>query len=191
MFKRNPEGKYTVIITKNDIQLFTHDNLRALAISTFIDFCLSLAEQNIENEVKKIRNYAALNRIDDTKVFVELKKAMEEKISYNYERINEKRGDLILLYAGILSGVVGISFATAATMNRKFIIEKLEMGSFEYGLIATVISAVPILLSPILIDGWLNPRYKENYEKLSLILSKIDQALLIPRIPEEEIIILS
>lgn len=191
MFTKNTHGKYAVIITKkNNIQLFTDDSLRSRVVSTFIDNCLCLAEENIENEVQKIRNWGVLNRIDETKIFDELKKEMEAKIDYYKERLNEKRGPSSDLFASILTGAAGASIATITFLNRKCIMQKLDLTSLQLEVLTAIISGFPLLFSAAFLTNWLSPQYKERYEKLSLILSKIDQSLMAPRIPEEEIIVL-
>lgn len=143
------------------------------------------------------RSHAALNKIDDIKLLRSLKQEVEEMVNYNRERKDKSRGADSDLNGGITwgsLGAVGITAAVAAILYPEPIAQRFNLNKngklFEFASIATACSVCSLLMSYWKLSKWFKPQYKEKYEKLSLILAKIDESLMTPRIPEEEVIIL-
>ena len=198
MFKRNGLGKFIAIVTKNNFEPHTQESLLSNAGAKLIQGCLKLTAENIENELKKTRTHAVLNRIDDIKILEQLKRNVEVKAHYCQERLNQKRGESTHFYTSAIFGGVGsmgIALATTAFLYSKSITQKLKLNdptSAKFGAaIAGLVSLGSLLMSYTSLAEWLNPHYKEKYEKLSLAIAQIDQSLKTKRIPEEEIIILN
>ncbi len=192
MFERSLEGNYTINISKYGFESCTYESLFSSIMNHYLDF----AEKNIEDEIKRIRNHAIFNKIDDVKLLEALKKALKEKASYYIDKIDEKRGPSEDLYAGILCGTLGIggiSVATAGMWYQKFLMEQYhfnELTQFRIATFAVLFAGCSSFISYIFLSNWLNPRCKERYEKLSLILSAIDQSLMKPLALEQEVIVL-
>ncbi len=197
MFKRNGAGKYIVIVTKNNVELFSQESLLSTVVSELTNNCLNLTQEGIVNTLRKTRTRAVLNRIDDLNFLEELKKKVEAQAQYYRERLDEKRGTSATLHTGVAFGGVsslGLCSAVSALLYNQSITTKLKLnspGSVKiYAGVGGVVSLIPLFLSYMAISEWLNPRYKEKYEKLLLVITKIDQSLKTKRIPEEEIITL-
>lgn len=197
MFKRNGVGKFIAIITKNNYERHSQEGLLSSVSSKLIQSCLRLTAEDIENRLKETRTHAVLNRIDDIKILEELKKNIETKANFCKERLNQKRGESANLYASAIFGgasTVGISLATTAFLYSKSIAQRLKLNdhvSVKFGAAAVgLISLGSLFMAYSSLAAWLNPQYKEKHEKLSLVIAQIDQSLKVPRVPEEEIIIL-
>ena len=197
MFKRNGLGKFTIIITKNNYEQYTQENLLSSTSTKFIQNCLNLTADNIENELKKTRTHAVLNGIDDIKILEGLKKNVEEKAYYCKERLNQEHGESASLYTSTLFGIVGsigMATSTAAFLYNKPLAQRLRINDqFAVKLSAAaagLLSLGSLFLSFTNLSEWLNPQYNQKYEKLSLVITKIDESLKTERAPEEEIVIL-
>lgn len=197
LFKRNTNGKYTIHITKKGFEPSTHKNRISNAFQNLKTNFLHLADENIEDEIQKVISYANLNNIYDIVLLTSFMQEAEEMAIYNRERQNKNRGSDSDLYAAIACGslgAIGITGAIAAILypnliTRKFNLKNKE-GLVKYASIAAGCSVCSLLLSYLNLSEWLNPRYKEKYEKLSLIASQLNHALIRAHIPEEEIIAL-
>ena len=195
--KRNGEGKFTVIITENKIDLFSPESLVSDTVKKLENYKENLTEAEIENELKKARTRAVLNRVDDIKILEDIKENIEQKVQYFKERIHQKRGPSSYLGASALCGtgsMLGVSMATAVLLYPDLQAQRYKLSNSvcvkAAAVIAAAISIGSSLASYVFFAEWLDPKYKEKYEKLSLVIPKIDEALLVQRVPEEEIIIL-
>ena len=196
MFKRTAQGKYTIVVSKYGPMFFSKEGLYSYASTNLGDNCLSLTEESVEAEIKKIRSYAALNKIEDTKLLEELKKDFEEKINYNAEMIHEMRGSAADLNNSICWGALGsvsLTAAAASILYRKSVEKNFNAPDhvpLGIACLAAAASGYSYFKFCKSLSEWFNPRYEEKCQKLSFILGKIDQSLATPRISEEEITVL-
>lgn len=197
LFERKKSGKYYVIITQNNVALCTLESLLSNIELEFTNNLLKLTDSGIEDEIKRARTCAVLNRIDDVKILEELREKVEAQAQYYKERLDEKRGEPAFLYTGAAFGGVGtlglcsaaIALFKSHSVAIKFGIK--NSGSVKIGAgVGGVVSSISLFVSYMAISEWLNPLYKEKYDKLQLVSLKIDQSLKSKRIPEEEVIIL-
>lgn len=193
-FTRNNNGKYTVIISAKGPQYFSHESLQAHAISTMVDHCLMLPENEIMNKLTELSSIAYLNNIDSAPIFEELKRTIESTINDYSTKLEEKRGPSSELNMGITCASMGagsIGLTAAAIVYRNFLTQRFRLNEEAPFVIATFLAAGAGLFSHIsyrYISDWLNPQYKERYQKLALILPSVEQVLTTPPNPEAQII---
>lgn len=191
-FKRRGRGTFKIIISSYEVKYFNQAELALTAYNYFYGRCTNLKEVDIDAKIKEIRAYAALNFIDEKAVFDNIKKNLEEKVNFHQQRLEEKR-DIDSLYVffakwgisatGLLATYV--LFVNEQTLTTTF---KAEEGFIKLlSCITAAASTLPAIFSYSDFYNWKNPRHKEKYESLSLIISRIDHALAVERVPEEQI----
>lgn len=196
LFKRNPKGKYTIHITKNGFETSRNKNKISNAFQNLQKNFLHLSEKNIEDEIQDLVAYVNFNNIHDIILLSSLKRKIAKMAMYNKEKQSQNRGCNSDLYAAMslgTLGAIGVTAVTAAIISPNLINQKLDIKNkkdlFKSASIVAGCSACSLLLSYLNLSEWLNPRYKEKYEKLSIIDFHLDQALMAAHIPEEEIIL--
>lgn len=197
LFKRNAAGKYTVIHTKNGPQSYTYESLLNNTITTFVDNCLTLPNEDIQSELNQVNAAAFLNKINNSKILEELKKSIANKIANYKDKVEEKRGpasDWNTSAALGSLGAAGISAAAAVVKYRNILTEKYKLLNeptpFLIAAGLTACSGYLLYDSYKHASRWLNPQFKEKHQKLSSILSRVEQALVSPQPADAQIITL-
>lgn len=192
MFKRNGSGRVTIIITKDEIDLVTEEALVSRSFQTLHTRCLSLIKEDFDDLIKKTRTTAVLNLILEKNMLEKLKRKIEAEAKYYKERLNQKRDPQALLKGMVEVGLgsigllgAGLIFKNNQALAQKFGVDRSYL-HWAAGLTGGIAS-IPVLASYFAFYEWLNPCYKEKYEKHLMIIDCIDNALKTTRIPEEKI----
>lgn len=194
-FKRVGKGTFAVIISPYDVRYFSKEGLSSISYNYFCSNCLNLNESEIDNKIKEIRTYAALNFIDDKSVLEDITKNLQTKADFHKARLEEHQ-DIDSLYVGLAKcGVTGagiivsyFAFKHEQALTTKF---KADAGFIKImSVIVAGVSTLPAAFSYSDFYNWRNPRHQEKYDGFSLIISRIEHALTTPRVVEEQIITL-
>lgn len=188
MFKREGEGTFKIIISPYNVEHFSPSDLSAAYYNYFCSKSLYLKQNAIDNAIKDIRRHAAFNFIDDKAVLRDIKEKLESEVEQT------KYWDLI--YSGLDKSWVtatGLGIAYVLFENEQYLADKLSVDSECMKYLPILLASVSIF--PLAYFGydfynWDDPQYHTKYDGLSLIINRIEHALMIERIPEEKIITL-
>lgn len=193
MFKRVGTGEFKVVISPYAVKHFSYEGLSSKSYNEFCSNCLNFTENDIENKIKEIRTHAALNFIDDKAILENIKETLQSQANFHKDRLQEQQ-DMDSLYVGLTKcgiSTVGLFtsyliFKNEQSLTQKF---KSDAGFIKFlSVIIAGLSMFPAAFSSFDFYNWRNPRHPEKYEGLSLIISRIEHALVTERIAEEQII---
>jgi hypothetical protein len=195
MFKRSGNGTFKVVISPYDVRYWTQEDLSSAYYDYFCSNCLNLKENAIDNIIKDMRIDAVLNFIDDKVVLEDIKKNLGAEVDFHKARLKEKQ-DMGFLYCGLAKcGVtaVGLGIAYALFEKEQYLTAKIDVGAGFIKLLSAMLagaSALYVGFSYYDFYNWSNQRHQEKHDGFALIISRIEHALTIERVPEEQIITL-
>ncbi len=195
MFKRFEKGRCTVVISPYNARIFDENGLASAYYNFFYANCLILTVEEIERQIKEISAYAALNFIDEKAALENIKKNLENKSNFHKARVKEKR-DVSSLYSGLIKcgiSAAGLVIAAIIFGNEQDLTTKIhaEPGALvDLSATAAILSVLPAAFSYPDFYNWRNPKHQEKHDKLSLIIDKIELALMSDELPPVQIITL-
>lgn len=186
-FTRNPQGKYTIIITPYIFTLHTYESLLAAALSTFVDGYLNMPDRRIKQELNKIRIYAYANQLDGRMILAELKNKIEEKLTFVKEKLNNKYSILYDLKDSIWEAAAGTMSVSTAYLYHRYVMNPYKLYSTPVAYVPTALLSLYALQSYYRsyaeLEKRKNHRYAEKHHALSLILAEIEECLKSEDIP--------
>lgn len=191
-FKREGKGTFEVVIAPLGIEFMGESELFSRSYKNFHDNCLRLDETAVDSIIRKIRNDAAVNKLDENALLEKVKKDLKIRAQFHKDHLTERRDQSSLSLGLTMCGISAIGLACSyALFKNKGISQKFGIDAFAVKSVAVtagIISAIPAFVAPGTFYDWLYPRHKEKYEALSLIIRSIENALAAPQVCDVKVV---
>ncbi len=201
IFTKEGKGSFTIVISSSAVERHSSSTLLAKACGLMLKNPVSLTDELIDKNISEIRRDAYLNSIDEQDFRASFQKELQKQIAYHAERLDQER-DVIELHKGLKIAGVGFGGVLLAGLGYTYRVKTADfvrtyMPSFDNDVVTVVsgglgvLSLIPLGLSVEKFRKGLNPRHKENYERLLVLQAKIAQAFTQAYVSQDQVIKLS
>ncbi len=200
-FTKEGKGSFTIIISSSDVERHNISTLLTRASNCMLINAVSLTDELIDKNINEIRRNAYLNSINEQTLMISFQKELQTKIAYHAERLDQER-DASELHKGLRNVGIGLTGVVLAALGYTYRVKTADfvrtcIPTFENDVVTAgaaclgILSLIPVGLSVEKFSKGLNPRHKENHERLLRLQAKLDQAFKQAYVSQDQIIKLS